>query len=102
ALGEIGAPASAAALARLASEPSPQANVRLEALPARGTMRAAGGLAVAQGLLTDGWPTMRSAALRAAAAIDPEAFTFVLSGLEPDRDWRVRATLAELLGSLRP
>jgi cyclophilin family peptidyl-prolyl cis-trans isomerase len=76
--------------------------VRLEALTALGTMRAAGGLAVAQDLLTDGWPTMRSAALRAAAAIDPEAFTFVLSGLEPDRDWRVRATLAELLGSLRP
>jgi cyclophilin family peptidyl-prolyl cis-trans isomerase/HEAT repeat protein len=102
ALGEIGAPASAAALARLASEPSTHANVRLEALTALGTMRAAGGLAVAQDLLTDGWPTMRSAALRAAAAIDPEAFTFVLSGLEPDRDWRVRATLAELLGSLRP
>ena len=45
---------------------------------------------------------MRAAAFRAAAAIDPESFTFVLSGMEPDRDWRVRATLAEILGSLKP
>jgi cyclophilin family peptidyl-prolyl cis-trans isomerase/HEAT repeat protein len=93
---------TAARLATLASEPATDPNVRLEALTALGEMKATDGLAVAQDLLTDDWPAMRAAALRAAAAMDPEAFTFVLSGLEPDRDWRVRAALAEVLGSLRP
>ncbi len=102
ALGRINAPGTASSLATLASEPRTDPNVRLEALSALKEMKAAEGLAVAQDLLTDGWPAMRSAALRAAAAIDPEAFTFVLSGLEPDRDWRVRATLAEILGELKP
>ena len=65
-------------------------------------MKASEGLPVAQDLLTDEWPTMRAAAVRAAAAIDPEAFTFVLSGLEPDRDWHVRAAMADVLGGLAP
>jgi cyclophilin family peptidyl-prolyl cis-trans isomerase/HEAT repeat protein len=102
ALGQINAPGTAATLAGLASEPATHANVRLEALKALEEMRASDGLAVSQDLLTDDWPAMRAAALRSAAAIDPDAFTFVLSGLEPDRDWRVRATLAEILGSLKP
>ena len=95
---QINAPATASVLAALASQPATHPNVRLEAITALGAMRATDGLAVAQDLLTDDWPAMRAAAFRAAAAIDPEAFTFVLSGMEPDRDWRVRATLAEILG----
>ena len=43
---------------------------------------------------------MRAAALRAAAAIDQESFIAVLAGMEPDRHWRVRAALAETLGTL--
>ena len=82
--------------------PARNPNVRLEALSALGAMKSSDGLAVAQDLLTDDWPALRAAALRAAAAIDPEAFTFVLSGLEPDRDWRVRAAMAETLGTLSP
>jgi cyclophilin family peptidyl-prolyl cis-trans isomerase len=42
---------------------------------------------------------MRAAALRAAAAIDQESFVAVLAGMEPDRHWRVRAALAEALGT---
>ena len=102
ALGQINAPATANVLAALASQPGTHPNVRLEAVTALGAMRAGDGLAVAQDLLTDDWPAMRAAALRAAAAIDPESFTFVLSGMEPDRDWRVRAAMAEVLGSLKP
>ena len=45
-------------------------------------------------------PTMRAAALRAAAAIDQDSFIVVLSGMEPDRHWRVRAALAETLGDV--
>ncbi|MEO7275058.1 MAG: HEAT repeat domain-containing protein [Vicinamibacterales bacterium] len=102
ALGQMQASASAAALATVASAPGTDPNVRLEALGALAAMKASEGLPVAQDLLTDGWPTMRAAALRAAAAIDPDAFTFVLSGLEPDRDWHVRAALADVLGGLAP
>ncbi len=49
-----------------------------------------------QDLLTDAWPAMRAAALRAAAAIDQESFMLVLSGLDPDRHWSVRAALADV------
>ena len=102
ALGQMQATGSAAALATVASAPGTDPNVRLEALTALAAMKASEGLPVAQDLLTDEWPTMRAAAVRAAAAIDPEAFTFVLSGLEPDRDWHVRAALADVLGGLAP
>ena len=102
ALGQMNVPAAGAKLAAVASDPGSNPNVRLEALSALGAMKSSEGLAVAQDLLTDDWPALRAAALRAAAAIDPEAFTFVLSGLEPDRDWRVRAAMAETLGSLSP
>ena len=53
-------------------------------------------------LLSDPWPPMRAAALRGLAAADPEMFLLVLSGLEPDEDWRVRAALAESLASAEP
>jgi cyclophilin family peptidyl-prolyl cis-trans isomerase len=43
---------------------------------------------------------LRAAALRAAAAIDPESFTAVLAGMGPDPHWRVRAALADVLGTL--
>jgi cyclophilin family peptidyl-prolyl cis-trans isomerase len=53
-----------------------------------------------QDLMTDDWPAMRAAALRAAASIDQEGFVIVIAGLEPDSHWRVRAALAETLGTL--
>ena len=102
ALGQINPPGAAPALVTLVTQTGTDANVRLEALTALGAMKAPEGLPVAQDLLTDDWPTMRAAAMRAAAAIDPETFTFVLSGMEPDRDWRVRSALADVLGSLPP
>jgi cyclophilin family peptidyl-prolyl cis-trans isomerase/HEAT repeat protein len=102
ALAQIGAAEAAAPLARIAAEPGTHPNVRIEAVTALGVMKAADGLTIAQDLLTAEWPALRAAALRAAAAIDPETFTYVLSGMEPDRDWRVRAALAEILGTLPP
>ena len=50
--------------------------------------------------LTARSPFVRAAALRALARVDQLSFTTVLSGLDPDRDWRVRAALAEALTSL--
>ena len=56
---------------------------------ARRASRAAGGLAR---------PWIRAAALQALASNAREDFALVLSGMDPDRDWRVRAALAEALG----
>ncbi len=58
--------------------------MRLEAVTALGTLRAPDGLPVVQDLLTDAWPAMRVAALRAAVAIDPDSFVLVLSSMDPD------------------
>jgi cyclophilin family peptidyl-prolyl cis-trans isomerase len=76
--------------------------VRLEAVTALGTLRGEAGLPVVQDLMTDPWPVMRAAALRAAAAIDPETFVIVLASLEADAHWTVRAALADVLARLPP
>ena len=53
-------------------------------------------------LLSDPWPPMRAAALRGLAEADQEMFLLVLSGLEPDEDWRVRVALADSLAFAGP
>lgn len=52
--------------------------------------------------LTASSPFVRAAALRALARIDSLSFTTVLSGLDPDNDWRVRAAMADALTTLSP
>ena len=61
-------------LVELASDPATDPNVRLEVVTALGALKAADGLPLVQDLLSDPWPAMRAAALRAAAAIDPDSF----------------------------
>jgi len=101
ALAAIGETRASALLVRLASDAN-DPNVRLTAVTALGTLKPADGLAIVQDLLSDPWPAMRAAALRAAAAIDPENFVLVLSGMEPDSQWSVRAALADVLATLPP
>ena len=101
ALGTIGDRRAAGVLAKLAAEAA-DPNVRLQAVTALGTLKAPDGLPVVQDLLSDPWPAMRAAALHAAAAIDPENFVLVLSSMEPDSQWTVRAALADVLGTLPP
>src|SRR5690606_9178470 len=50
--------------------------------------------------ITARWAPLRAAVLRALAQLDAFTFTTILSGLDPDRDWRVRAALAEAVGGL--
>jgi len=45
-------------------------------------------------------PWIRSAALPVLARLDREGFTLVLSGLDPDPEWTVRAGLATALGEV--
>ncbi|BCS35589.1 hypothetical protein TBR22_A48230 [Luteitalea sp. TBR-22] len=52
--------------------------------------------------LTSRSPLLRAAALRTLARVDSLTFTTVLSGLDPDGDWRVRAAMADALTTLSP
>ena len=100
ALALVGDSRAVGPLVRLASDSALDPNVRLEAVTALGTLRAADGLPTVQDLLTDTWPAMRVAALRAAVAIDPDSFLLILSSMDPDNQWIVRAALAEALAAL--
>jgi len=75
-------------------------NVALEAVSALAMLKSEAGLPYIQDLLTDDWPTMRAAAIRGCAAIDPAGFPTLLSGMEPDPHWIVRAAIADALGSM--
>jgi HEAT repeat protein/cyclophilin family peptidyl-prolyl cis-trans isomerase len=107
ALGRIGDASAVEPLMRFIRDTSTNPQVRLEAVSALGGMH--GGVAALPGvndtlldLLTDDTPAIREAALRSVATMDPENFVTILSGLDPDRHWHVRATLATVLGTLTP
>ena len=51
-------------------------------------------------MLSDRDPAIRAAALRSSAALDADGFVAVLSGLDTDPDWHVRAALATILSTL--
>jgi cyclophilin family peptidyl-prolyl cis-trans isomerase len=102
ALGQIGAAQATERLGRIVSDDKIEGNLRLEAVTALGALKAVGQLPQIQDLITDEWPAMRAAALRAAAQIDPESFVLTLSGLETDRHWTVRAALIDVLAALPP
>jgi cyclophilin family peptidyl-prolyl cis-trans isomerase/HEAT repeat protein len=69
--------------------------LRLTTLVALQHHNAVGATDVFIELMTDPWPPMRAAALKALARTDPDTFMLVLSGLGRDSDWRVRVALAE-------
>ncbi|HZT75068.1 MAG TPA: HEAT repeat domain-containing protein [Vicinamibacterales bacterium] len=104
ALGAIGDPSAAAPIIKFVQASDTDPHVRLAAIGALGGMRANAG-AVTDTLLdliTNPLPAIRSAALRASAALDPDGFVTVLSGLDPDPQWSVRAALASTLATLPP
>lgn len=100
ALAALGAREAVAPLTKIAVAAGAHPNLRLEAVTALGALRAAESQAVIEEVLSDPWPALRAAALRAASTLDREAFLLILSGLEPDSQWTVRAALADILGTL--
>jgi cyclophilin family peptidyl-prolyl cis-trans isomerase/HEAT repeat protein len=88
-----------ARLGAIAADPDADSTLRMEALTTIAAMKAIDQLPIVQDLITDDWPALRAAAIRAAAAIDPDTFTLILSGLEIDRHWMGRAALADALGA---
>jgi HEAT repeat protein/cyclophilin family peptidyl-prolyl cis-trans isomerase len=100
ALGRLGDPAAAPVLLGLLQTANSDPHLRLEAVAALGGVHGAGVIGTLLDALSDPNPSVRAAALRSAAAFDPEGFVAVLSGLDPDPHWNVRATLAAVLGTL--
>jgi cyclophilin family peptidyl-prolyl cis-trans isomerase/HEAT repeat protein len=100
ALAQIGSPDGAAPILAVLSADKTDPNVALDAVSALGTLKSEAALPYIQDFVTDDWPTMRAAAIRASAAIDPGGFPTLLSGMEPDPHWIVRSAIAETLGSM--
>ncbi len=100
ALGRIGDPAAASPLLKIIQDRKADPAVRLEAVAAVGSVRTSAVNDVVLDLLSDPSPDIRAAALLSSASLDPEQFVTVLSGLDPDPDWRVRFALASVLGTL--
>jgi HEAT repeat protein/cyclophilin family peptidyl-prolyl cis-trans isomerase len=100
ALGRIGDPASATPLLKIIGDAAADPQVRLEAVSAIGSLHAPEVGDALLDVLADPSPPVRGAALRSLAAFDAENFIFVLSGLDPDPHWSVRAALATVLGTL--
>lgn len=98
ALGRIKDERAGAALLKFVTTKDLDRTLRLEAIEALGTHRPPGLTEVLIELLTHPWPPLRAAVLRMLARTDPDTFMLVLSSLDPDGDWRVRAALAEALG----
>jgi HEAT repeat protein/cyclophilin family peptidyl-prolyl cis-trans isomerase len=108
ALGRIGDPSVVPALQKLLHDAAVDPAAKLEIVGAFAGLHLTAGIAP-EGLtddlidlLTDTTPAIRAAALRAIAAVDPENLLIVLSGLDPDPHWNVRASLATLLGTVPP
>jgi cyclophilin family peptidyl-prolyl cis-trans isomerase/HEAT repeat protein len=100
ALGRIGDAAAAPPLLKILQDRTAQPTVRLEAVAAVENVRTSAVSDVLLDLLSDPSPDVRAAALRSSAALDPEHFVTVLSGLDPDPNWNVRAALASVLATL--
>lgn len=101
ALGKIGDAAAAPLLLKLVQADKPDPQLRREAVVALGQIHAPGVQDALLDTLGDPSPTIRAAAFEAVAASDPDEFVAVLSGLDPDRHWSVRAALATALAGLR-
>jgi cyclophilin family peptidyl-prolyl cis-trans isomerase/HEAT repeat protein len=100
ALGQIGAPEATDAIMTVLTAEKTDPNVQLEAVAELARLKSAAALPYIHDLVTDEWPTLRAAAIRAAAAIDPEGFPILMSGMEPDSHWIVRAAIADVLGGM--
>lgn len=97
ALGDTGA---VPVLSRVVADTSSDPTLRLEAMASLAVLAGGESAALLGELMLDAAPAIRGQAARALARVDPEAFTAVLSGLDPDRDWTVRAAQATALGTL--
>jgi cyclophilin family peptidyl-prolyl cis-trans isomerase/HEAT repeat protein len=100
ALGQLGATDAVPALLKLLDEQATPPNLRLEIVAALGQIGDARAFDALVDRLTDESPAVRAAVQGAAARTDPAAFLLILSSLDRDKDWTVRAALASTLAAL--
>ena len=102
ALAQIGSGEAAAPLRDVARARDADPNLRLEAVTALGVLKDQGSLGVVVDAISDPWPAMRAAGLRALKDIDLDTFVIVLSGLDADPHPSVRTAVVSLLPALGP
>jgi HEAT repeat protein/cyclophilin family peptidyl-prolyl cis-trans isomerase len=102
ALGRIGDPSAAEPLLRILRDAAADPQVKLEVVASLGGIHTPAVDDALLDVLADPSPAVRASALGSIAAFDPEGFVTILSGLDPDPHWSVRAALATLLGTLTP
>jgi cyclophilin family peptidyl-prolyl cis-trans isomerase/HEAT repeat protein len=103
ALGRIGDPRAAPPLLAVLRAPATTPTARAETLLALGALPP--DPAIQDDFidfLADNSPVIRAAALQALAKSDDDNFMTVLSGLDPDTHWSVRAQLAAILATKDP
>jgi cyclophilin family peptidyl-prolyl cis-trans isomerase/HEAT repeat protein len=102
ALGAIGDARASGPLVKLLLVRDLHPALRIEVLTALGAMRSAEALEEVLDMIVAPTPAVRGAAFRAAASIDPLGFVAVLSGIDDDPVWLVRAELAAALREIDP
>ena len=102
ALGRLGGAPAVDPLMTLVGDPRTPQNVSLEAVTALGAIGDRRSFPLMLELFRASWPALRAAAMTSAAKIDPEGFLLVISTLERDADFSVRANLADVLATLAP
>ena len=100
ALGAVGGPDAVAPLLALATTPGTPPNLSLEAVTALGAIGDARAFETLVDLWSHAWPAMRAAAMGAAARVNREGFLLVISSLDRDKEWSVRAALAGVFAEL--
>lgn len=99
-LGKLGEPGAGPALLKAIQTAGVDPHLRLEAVGALGSVGGEGAATVLIDLLGDASPAIRAAAIQSFARLDPVGFVTVLSGLDLDAHWSVRAALATVLATL--
>ena len=102
ALADLGDDTAAPALRRLLQTPDLDPTLLLELVEALAAVGARDSTDAMIELLTHPSPPLRGAALRGLARLDPDLFVLVLSGLQVDSQWQVRADLAGALAFVDP
>lgn len=101
-IGRLGSADGAAVLQALLQNPKTDPYLRVDAVAAAASISSPVLDELLLDVLGDPSPAIRAAALQALAARDSLTFMTVLSGLDTDQDWTVRAALATVLGTLAP
>jgi cyclophilin family peptidyl-prolyl cis-trans isomerase/HEAT repeat protein len=100
ALASIGDARGADVLIRVVAAPRVDPNLQLEAVTALGQLRSADAVDLFVDLASAPWAAMRAASLTALARTDPDHFVGVISTLDNDAHWSVRAAMAGAVAEL--